>query len=104
MALYLFIYHTERASTPSAGTPSDRVLATIIVKGTESESAESQARRHLEENGHAVMRLAVARGPLPKRISGVCDDTLMQVYEAERRGIGVRFIDFPKDYKPGAAH
>lgn len=93
MALYFFIFEAEAAAPERAA---DRVLATVIVKSAEADSAEARARNAVTSNGHVIKRVAVARMPLhPKRLYGINESSLRQIDEAERLGIGTRYHALP---------
>jgi hypothetical protein len=97
MALYIFIFDAEPdGAASSQGQGTDHVLATVIVKAAEPASAEARARDCVAASGHAVTRLAVTHGPMPKVIWGLSDGARRQIHEAETRGIGMRFMGLPK--------
>ena len=93
MALYFFIFEAEASA---AEQQADRVLATVIVKSAEADSAEDRARAEVTSSGRVIKRVAVARMPLfPKRLYGINESSLRQIEEAERLGVGTRYHSLP---------
>jgi hypothetical protein len=93
VTLYYFIFEAE-ARAPEQST--ERVLATVIVKSSQADSAEATAREQVTSNGRVITRVAVARMPLsPKRLYGIGESSLRQIDEAERLGVGTRYLPLP---------
>ncbi len=103
MTLYFFIFEAEPEGSP-AQKRTDSVLATVIVKGTEADSAEARARDEVAAKGHVITRVAVARVPLvPRELYGIGEASRRQIAEAERSGAGMRFLPLHKAAPGGKA-